>query len=59
LNAVVIEADAATGKATDIERQSYSLDELLMLASLAMADLFDLPFEEPPPSAPVRPSGAC
>ena len=35
LNAVVIEADAATGKATDIERLSYSLDELLILAGHA------------------------
>ena len=32
LNAVVIEADAASGRATDIERLSYSLEELLMLA---------------------------
>ena len=28
LNAVVVDADEATGKATDIERLSYSLDEL-------------------------------
>src|SRR5207253_7219922 len=28
LNGVVIEADSATGRATDIERISYSLDEL-------------------------------
>jgi metallophosphoesterase (TIGR00282 family) len=32
LNAVVIEADDETGRATDIERLSYSLDELLALA---------------------------
>ena len=32
LNAVVIEADEQTGRATDIERLSYSLDELLALA---------------------------
>jgi metallophosphoesterase (TIGR00282 family) len=32
LNAVVIEADDQTGRATDIERLSYSLDELLALA---------------------------
>jgi 2',3'-cyclic-nucleotide 2'-phosphodiesterase len=31
LNAVVIEADDKTGLATDIERVSYSLDELLEL----------------------------
>ena len=33
LNAVVIEADDATGRATDIERLSYSLDELADLAN--------------------------
>jgi 2',3'-cyclic-nucleotide 2'-phosphodiesterase len=32
LNAVVIEADEQTGRANDIERLSYSLDELLALA---------------------------
>jgi hypothetical protein len=32
LNAVVIEADEQTGRATDIERLSYSMDELLALA---------------------------
>jgi metallophosphoesterase (TIGR00282 family) len=32
LNAVVIEADEQTGRATDIERLSYSLDELVALA---------------------------
>lgn len=32
LNAVLIEADEATGHATDIERLSYSLDELTHLA---------------------------
>jgi calcineurin-like phosphoesterase len=32
LNGVVIEADEQTGRATDIERLSYSLDELLALA---------------------------
>jgi metallophosphoesterase (TIGR00282 family) len=32
LNAVVIEADEQTGRATDIERLSYSLDELIELA---------------------------
>lgn len=32
LNAVVIDADESTGKAIDIERVSYSLDELLQLA---------------------------
>ncbi len=31
LNAVVIEADEETGRATDIERLSYSLDELLLM----------------------------
>jgi 2',3'-cyclic-nucleotide 2'-phosphodiesterase len=33
LNAVVIDADEATGRATDIERLSYSLDELNELAA--------------------------
>jgi metallophosphoesterase (TIGR00282 family) len=33
LNAVVVDADEATGKATDIERLSYSLDELAELAA--------------------------
>ncbi len=33
LNAVLVEADEQTGKATDIERLSYSLDELLNLPS--------------------------
>jgi metallophosphoesterase (TIGR00282 family) len=33
LNAVVVDADEATGKATDIERLSYSLDELSELAA--------------------------
>jgi metallophosphoesterase (TIGR00282 family) len=33
LNAVVIDADEATGKATDIERLSYSQDELTELAA--------------------------
>ena len=32
LNAVVVEADAATGRATDIERVSYSLEEIAHLA---------------------------
>ncbi len=32
LNAVIVEADEATGRATDIERLSYSLDELVDLA---------------------------
>jgi metallophosphoesterase (TIGR00282 family) len=32
LNAVAIEADDQTGRATDIERLSYSMDELLALA---------------------------
>ena len=32
LNAVLIEADEKTGLATDIERLSYSLDELIDLA---------------------------
>ena len=33
LNAVVIEADDRTGRALDIERLSYSLDELVDLAN--------------------------
>jgi calcineurin-like phosphoesterase len=33
LNAVLIDADDTTGKATDIERLSYSLDELAELAA--------------------------
>jgi len=33
LNEVVVDADEATGKATDIERLSYSLDELSELAA--------------------------
>jgi metallophosphoesterase (TIGR00282 family) len=33
LNGVVIDADEATGKATDIERLSYSQDELMQLAA--------------------------
>jgi metallophosphoesterase (TIGR00282 family) len=33
LNAVIVEADDATGKATDIERLSYSQDELAELAA--------------------------
>src|SRR3954469_13740419 len=33
LNGVVVDADEATGKATDIERLSYSLDELSELAA--------------------------
>ena len=33
LNAVVIDADEATGRATDIERLSYSQDELTELAA--------------------------
>jgi metallophosphoesterase (TIGR00282 family) len=33
LNAVLIDADETTGKATDIERLSYSLDELAELAA--------------------------
>jgi metallophosphoesterase (TIGR00282 family) len=33
LNAVIVDADEATGKATDIERLSYSLDELAELAA--------------------------
>jgi calcineurin-like phosphoesterase len=33
LNAVLIDADDTTGKATDIERLSYSLDELTELAA--------------------------
>jgi 2',3'-cyclic-nucleotide 2'-phosphodiesterase len=32
LNAVVVEADDQTGRATDIERLSYSLDEIVALA---------------------------
>ena len=44
LNAVVIDADEKTGRAPDIERLSYSLDELEQLDD--MPDLFDLPFEE-------------
>ncbi len=44
LNAVIIEADEQTGRATDIERLSYSLEELT--ATSDMSDLFDLPFEE-------------
>ena len=34
LNAVLIEADEQTGRATDIERLSYSLDELKDLSSV-------------------------
>jgi metallophosphoesterase (TIGR00282 family) len=37
LNAVVVEVDAATGRAVDIERVSYSLDELLEMAPLGRA----------------------
>jgi 2',3'-cyclic-nucleotide 2'-phosphodiesterase len=33
LNAVLVDADEATGRATDIERLSYSLDELTELAA--------------------------
>jgi metallophosphoesterase (TIGR00282 family) len=33
LNAVIVEADEATGRALDIERLSYSLDELVDLAN--------------------------
>jgi metallophosphoesterase (TIGR00282 family) len=33
LNAVIIEADEQTGRAVDIERLSYSLDELVDLAN--------------------------
>ena len=33
LNAVVIETDEQTGQAVDIERLSYSLDELVDLAN--------------------------
>jgi calcineurin-like phosphoesterase len=32
LNAVIVEADEQTGRAVDIERLSYSLDELVDLA---------------------------
>jgi len=39
LNAVVIEADDETGRATDIERVSYSLDELLDLTGTSAAQL--------------------
>jgi calcineurin-like phosphoesterase len=38
LNAVIVEADDVTGLATDIERISYSLDEITVLAGAA-ADL--------------------
>jgi hypothetical protein len=38
LNAVIIDANEATGLATDIERISYSLDEITVLAG-ASADL--------------------
>jgi 2',3'-cyclic-nucleotide 2'-phosphodiesterase len=31
LNAVIVDADEKTGRATEIERVSYSLDELLEL----------------------------
>jgi metallophosphoesterase (TIGR00282 family) len=34
LNAVIVEADEATGRAADIERLSYSLDELKELADV-------------------------
>jgi calcineurin-like phosphoesterase len=34
LNAVVVEADEQTGLATDVERLSYSLDELKELSSV-------------------------
>ena len=34
LNAVIVEADQATGRAADIERLSYSLDELKELADV-------------------------
>jgi hypothetical protein len=34
LNAVVVEADEETGHATDIERLSYSLDELRDISSV-------------------------
>jgi calcineurin-like phosphoesterase len=34
LNAVIVEADEATGRAVDIERLSYSLDELKELADV-------------------------
>jgi calcineurin-like phosphoesterase len=34
LNAVIVAADEATGRAADIERLSYSLDELKELADV-------------------------
>jgi 2',3'-cyclic-nucleotide 2'-phosphodiesterase len=37
LNAVVIEADEQSGKAVDIERLSYSMDEILVLSGRAHA----------------------
>jgi calcineurin-like phosphoesterase len=33
LNAVIVEADDATGRASDIERVSYSMDELERLST--------------------------
>ena len=62
LNAVIVDADEQTGRATDIERLSYGLDELerprrgvcqsaifdlkICNPKSAMSDLFDLPFED-------------
>ena len=51
LNAVIVEADDATGRATEIERISYSLDELLDLQWLISSIFL---FEE----EPRRTSGA-
>ena len=47
LNAVIIEADEQTGRATDIERLSYSADELA--GPCRCRNLFDLPFEDDSP----------
>ena len=66
LNAVVIDADEQTGRATDIERLSYGLEELKDLGTdlfdlpsevtTTMSDLFDLPFEEDEPEPEPAPT---
>ena len=74
LNAVIIEADEQTGRATDIERISYSLDEIEDMARSPgpdpgsdagatcsnMPGPIGLPFDDPEPSSaqPAAPSPA-
>lgn len=47
LNAVSIEADDVTGRAIDIERLSYSLDELVALAGQSSGDHHERPLRPP------------